>query len=292
MTSPAVSVFITFHAPSAQLFEAIESVLAQTFADFELLLVHDGDPIANAALLERYPDSRIRLVHETLDGRGEEVGRQLRMMTCRNRGLREAAAPLLMLLDGDDVAEPDRLESQVAFLRNNSDHVLVGSSLTLIDGDSRPIGTRLYPVSDEEIRKKMLELNCIAQSSVTIRRRAALDAGGYGPRVHFAEDYDLWLRMLAKGRFHNLPALLTRYRIHPTQGKATITWLQLRDTLAAKLRGATRYGLPWTTRAVVVFLLQIPLLALPPRLVYWLFRRVALRAWSAPAEGNDHVARQ
>jgi glycosyltransferase involved in cell wall biosynthesis len=274
MSAPAVTVFTTFHEPDDYLYETIASVLAQTFTDFELLLVCDGDPARCREVLERVPDPRLRLVHEDFTGR--TIGKQLRMMLCRNRGFAEAHAALMALLDADDLAEPERLATQVAFMRKHPECVLVGSAITIIDEHSRPVGVRRYAGCDAEIRRAMLAFNCIAQSAVMLRRDVAVAAGEYGPEVNFAEDYDLWLRMLTRGRFHNLAQPLTRYRIHSQQGKALITRFQLRDTLRVKWKAMRRYGLRPSPRAVVVSLLQLPLLLLPPRFVYWLFRRVML----------------
>ncbi|HEX7705591.1 MAG TPA: glycosyltransferase family 2 protein, partial [Thermoanaerobaculia bacterium] len=172
-TTPPLTVFTTFFRPDREhLDEAIRSVLAQSYTTFEYLLINDGDREESERILAAFPDPRIRILDNE---------RRLGLMRSRQRGLSEARGELIALLDSDDIAAPDRLARQVAFLGDHPDHVLVGSFLRFVDNDSRTIGHRRYPIDDVEIRRRILEFNTIAQPAVMARRLPLLAAGGYTP---------------------------------------------------------------------------------------------------------------
>ena len=165
----------------------------------------------------------------------------------------------------------------MAFLRSYPDHVLVGSALRYIDEESHTIGRRRYPENDEDIRKRMVAMNCIAQPSVIARRAALIEAGGYLPDFPAAEDYDLWLRTARLGRFHNMPEELVAYRIHSAAGKNLLLKPALRDTTRLKMRAIRRYGFRATPRALASIAMHLLLLFLPSRAIFWLFRRLIVK---------------
>jgi glycosyltransferase involved in cell wall biosynthesis len=263
---PPLSVFTTFHRPDrTHLDEAIRSVLAQTFGDFEYLLVSDGDPAEAKRLAGTFRDPRIRIIENH-----ERIG----LMRSRQLGVVEARGDLIAILDADDFAEPLRFERQIEFLRNHPEHVLVGSALRYVDDASRTIGQRRYPESDEEIRRTIVEFNCIAQPAVMARRRALLDAGNYTPEFEWAEDYDLWLRVSRVGKLHNLPEPLTAYRIHRGAGKYTRLKRSLRDIIRLKIHATRKYGYPLTPRVALNIAMHCALVPLPTALVVWAFQKV------------------
>jgi hypothetical protein len=119
-------------------------------------------------------------------------------------------------VDADDVNEPDRLECQIAFLRARPDVALVGSAVSVINGDGRPTGRNLdYPLDHRDIAYSFITWNPIGQPAVAFRRAAVLEVGNYDDEAP-VEDYDLWLRLSARYRLANLPERLVRYRMHPT----------------------------------------------------------------------------
>ena len=172
MTSVELTVFTPFYKNIDYFDECIASVLSQSFRDFEYLMVNDGDP-ENARRIERvFGDPRIRIIN---------TANPLGLSGSRNFGLEQARGELIAFIDSDDFCEPGRLEKQIAFLRNHPDHILVGTALRYVNEKSETIGGRSYPESDEEIKKKLVTLNCIAQPSVMARRNVLIEAGGYSP---------------------------------------------------------------------------------------------------------------
>jgi len=141
---------------------------------------------------------------------------------------------------------------------------------------SEVVGTRAYPITDDEIRRRMIVLNCIAQPAVMARRAALIEAGGYSPRFEFAEDYDLWLRTARLGKLHNLPEPLLSYRIHFGAGKILRLRPALRDSTRLKIHAVRRYGFPLTLHAALSIAMHVALQLLPDRLIFWLFRRTVV----------------
>lgn len=182
---------------------AIESILKQTYTDFELLIINDGSTDKSAEIIQSYPDNRIHFL---------ENERNKGIFYTRNRLFEEAKGKYIAILDCDDYAEPTRLEKQVDFLDKNEEFGLVGSWITLIDNENRIKGTWQLEHRPERIPAKLLFFNQFAQSSVMMRKEFA-DLK-YRKEIPLAEDYDLWVRISQKTRVINLAESLVKYRLH------------------------------------------------------------------------------
>jgi glycosyltransferase involved in cell wall biosynthesis len=205
--TPAVSVMMPAYNAARYVAEAVESVLAQTFGDFELLIVDDGSTDRTPAILRRYAarDGRIRLT--TRENRG--------ISATRNELLAMARGEFAAVLDADDVALPRRLEAQVAYLRDHPDVVAVGSVYEGVDAGGRYLFDPTVSLDDEAMQEEALAGGCpILQSSAMMRREAAVRVGGYREAMAPAEDVDLWLRLGEVGRLANVPEVLAKYRVH------------------------------------------------------------------------------
>ncbi len=264
--TPAVSVLMPVLNPHPDYFPAaVRSVLAQTLADWELVIVEDPSPSSAAALLAPLADPRIRHFRNP-----ERTGLQAQ----RNRTLAEARGEFVAMLDADDIAEPDRLAKQVAFLRQRPDVAAVGCFLRIIDNEGRDCGFREYPTDPDAIRRAMPRYNAVPQPGLTARTEAIRQVGGYqlaGPSA----DYELWSRMMRAGlRFAHLPEPLVRYRNHPGAIKST----QLRQTLTNTLwvKRTHWWGeMGWADRAR--YAAEWGLRLVPAGLVLRLFRRTHYR---------------
>ena len=229
-SAPIVTVLMAVFNGEKYLREAIDSVLTQTFGDFELLIVNDGSTDGSRAIVESYGDSRIRLIdNETNLG----LARSL------NRGLAVARGRYVARLDADDVSEPERLARQAEFMERHPDVVLLGSWHTLIDEHSKEIGRRWVPCDHFPIRW-MLEFICPFAHSAVMIRRTALLTESYDESFEYAMDYDLWLRLAERGRVANLNQFLMRYRVSPDSmtarlGDKTERFDRVAASLAARL---------------------------------------------------------
>jgi glycosyltransferase involved in cell wall biosynthesis len=268
---PRVTVMMPVHNAQAYLREALDSVLAQTYSHWELVAVDDGSSDESRSLLEEYAarEPRIRVFHQP-----ERLG----IVAARNRALENAhpASEYLAVLDADDVALPDRLAAQVAFLDSHTDHALIGGQTLIIDEHSEPRGLRRYPLEYAEICRVITRYNPFAQSAVMLRRSHQRLIGNYDPAYPRCQDYDLWLRIAARHPVANLDCPVIRYRISAAQGKST----HLRETLRLTLRIQRRWLLhPRFFRAYnAAYLTAEHLLSLlPERAILELFKRIRYR---------------
>ena len=261
-STPRVSVLMAVLNPNPVYFsQAVQSILAQTLIDFELLIIEDPSPRLAAPLLAPFNDPRIR---HYLNPQRTSLPQQ------RNKGLFAARSNLVAMFDADDLAEPDRLAKQVHFLETHPEITVLGSQIQIIDRAGQPRGYRQFPLNHEAILRAMPAFVPLSHPSVMLRRRPVLAADGYCFHEYpVAEDYELWSRLVQRGeRFANHSEALLRYRIHPEQMKYT----HLRDTIRAILRVKEMHwagAMDWRARGRSW--IEWFMLALPPWLVLRLF---------------------
>ena len=202
---PVVSVLMPVYNGEAFLREAVDSILGQSFADFELIIVNDGSTDATGALLAAISGPRVRVI---------ENARNLGVTGSLNVGLDAVRGRYVARLDADDIAHPERLARQVAFMAANPDVVLLGSGHVVIDADGNPIERVRRPMSDAEFRWTALLYAPVIHPSVMYRAWLVREAGLRYDEHADAEDYDMWLRMLAHGRGARLGQPLVTWRRH------------------------------------------------------------------------------
>jgi hypothetical protein len=226
---PKVSVVLPVWNAERYLAGAIESVLAQSFADFELLVVDDGSTDASAALIRRYRDRRIRRI---------ENEKNLGVTRSLNVGLELARGHYVARMDADDLCAPERLERQVAFLDAHPEVALVASRARSIDATGAEIGVVDTPADGETLRRRLRRSNWIVHGSVMMRAEAVRALGGYDESMERAEDYDLWLRLSERHSIAALPDLLYVWRDHG--GSVSRRHLGQQSEVAGRARIAAR----------------------------------------------------
>jgi glycosyltransferase involved in cell wall biosynthesis len=206
--TPLVSVVMAVHNTERYVAEAIESILNQTFQDFELIIVDDGSRDRSRKILQSFArrDDRIRLILQPHQG----------IPKTRNRLISEAKGELIAVMDSDDVALPERLQRQVDFLQQHRDVVCVGAAQDWVDEAGRFLFfTQSQPEADAEIQQLMLNgRTSINNPSALMRRAAIVQVGGYDESFPQAEDLDLFLKLGEIGKLANLQETLIQYRYH------------------------------------------------------------------------------
>ena len=183
--------------------QAIQSILDQSFADFELIIINDGSTDRSLEIIKSFSDPRILLFN---------TENKSTIVESRNHGLKISRGEFIAPLDSDDIAIANRLKMEVAFLEKNPDFGLVGGGVSVIDKNGKATGARWQEkIPTEKIPIRLLFGNCFAQSSLLIRK-SAIPKDGYIEGT--SEDFALWVRMLKKWKAKNLPNILLKYRSH------------------------------------------------------------------------------
>ncbi len=219
MTAPTLSIIMPVYNAGLYLREAVESLLAQTFADFELIIVEDGSTDNSREIIGGFSDSRIQVFYN--DGNKGIV-------YSRNRGTTATRGRYIAPFDADDIARNDKFEKQLQFLERNPDYGMIGSWAHLINEEGKLLKEKWkVNAPSKRIPAIMLFRNYFVQSSVVIRRKA-IPEGGYAKGYDGVEDYKMWVEVAEKWKVWNYPEYLVKYRIHK-QG------ISLRE--AERLRG-------------------------------------------------------
>lgn len=210
-----ISVILPAYNAQGYIRSAVYSVLQQTCADFELIIINDGSTDQSLPILQDMAkrDPRIKLI--TRENKG--------LVATLNEGISLAQGTYLARMDADDLCMPARFEKQVAYLQAHRDCVLIGSDVLYIDADGDPIG-RMPDIAfgHEKITHDLLRRGWpIVHPAIMMRTEAVKKVGGYGADLVPNEDHDLFLRMGEIGRLENLPEVLLHYRKHATSISAS-----------------------------------------------------------------------
>ena len=226
--TPRVSVLCSVRDGARFLPAALESVRAQTFGDFELILIDDGSTDETPELVDRAArdDPRVVAIHQA----------NLGLTRALNVGLGRARGEIVARQDADDVSLPHRLADQVAFLDRHPGHLVVGCRYLRVDERGAVLGRSRVPCTDLGIKIRLLRANAIAHSTATFRRREVLEAGGYDEGLTVAQDYDLWCRLALRGRLANLPEVGLRRREHAAAIGSTHAEAQVEARDAIRVR--------------------------------------------------------
>lgn len=207
MTAPTVSVLMPLYNAARYLDEAIDSILAQTWTDFELLVIDDGSTDGSREKVAARTDARIRL---------ESMPRNQGVVAALNHGLQLVRGTFIARMDADDIAQPERLARQLAYLEKHPEVGALGTDFECFGGASPESWVRYFDA--ENLHIALLFENPICHPTVMLRRSALDESGrGYPVDAPHAEEYALWLRLAARTRLANLPDRLLRYRVHEHQ---------------------------------------------------------------------------
>lgn len=207
---PFVTVLMSCYNAADWLEESVSSVLKQTYTNFEFLIIDDGSKDLTLDILQSFAakDDRIVVVKKNNTGLAHSL----------NIGLNSARGEWIARIDADDICELNRLTKQVEYVLANPDVVFVGSGLTLINEEGNAGARFIYPADHAMLLNRLLKAKSFPpHSSAFYKCEAALEVGGYRGRIKRAEDWDLWLRLSAKGRLASIREALVRIRKHSDQ---------------------------------------------------------------------------
>jgi hypothetical protein len=244
---PLVSVVLPVHNGERYLAAAIDSVLAQTHRELELIVLDDGSTDGSAAIAASCRDPRVVLVRNE---------RNLGLVPTLNKGLELARGDFVARMDADDVAEPTRLARQVARFAADASLVALGTAIDFIDAEGRPVGVPRRQVQGAALlRWRLLRGTCVYHPTLMLHRARAGTDAGYSQDFPHAEDYELLLRLSRDHAVDNLPEVLLHQRVHAGSVSARYRDAQ-RDAAARALVAHARaaYGVeiaPGAARALL-----------------------------------------
>jgi len=198
--TPTVSVIISTYNRARLIGEAIQSVLNQTYRDFELIIIDDASTDKTEEIVNGFDDKKLRYIRFKKNTGG--------CLAPRNTGIETARGEYIACLDDDDVwLDGDKLRKQVEFLDSHPEHVLVDTNTIVVNENGTELYRSFLPEKDEEIRDVLLKRNCFVHSGAIYRKSAAMIVGGYSPAkgTTGCDDHDLWLKLGTVGKFANLP---------------------------------------------------------------------------------------
>lgn len=206
--SPKVSVIMSVFNAELYLKSAIESILNQTYKNFEFIIINDGSSDNSDFIIKSFNDDRIRYVNEEKNSG---------LVNALNKSLKLAIGEFIARMDADDIALPTRLEQQVDFLIANEKVELVGTYYEKIT-NSISMGVRKQQSNYRKLKFRLFFGNNIAHPTVMFRRKL-VDDGDYYYRLDYtvAQDYELWTRLAIKYNLDNVPLVLLKYRVHSNQ---------------------------------------------------------------------------
>ncbi len=225
MSSPRVSVILPAYNAADYLRESIDSILNQTFADFELIVVNDGSTDKTADILATYKDPRLKVIAQSNQG----------LVNSLNRAIGKARAPYIARQDADDISDPTRLAKEVAYLDAHPNVALVGSNYAHIDTKSKRTGTvtNIFTHPDD-LKITLVCCNQYGHGSVMLRKSALPKTDPYDKSVGHVEDYDLWIRLSRTADVANIEEPLYMWRRNDQGITLTNQQLQIEQTFALR----------------------------------------------------------
>ena len=225
--NPKVTVLMPVYNGEKYIRPAIESILRQTYKDFEFLIINDGSTDESVNIIKSYHDDRIRVVNNKIN---------LKLIQTLNNGIKLSRGKFIARMDCDDISMPVRLEKQVHFMENNPEVGVLGTGIIVIDEKGRHLKKYRYPSRNSHIRWSLCFYSPIVHPTVMIRRHLLLDCCGYNKKMLHAEDYDLWCRLCHRTKLSNLEEYLLYLRKHERNITKDYFWIHLRNVVRINKR--------------------------------------------------------
>lgn len=221
-----VSVVMSVYNGERYVREAVDSILNQTFEDFEFIIIDDGSTDGTLTILQSYDDIRLRLVCQDNVGLGKSL----------NRGITLAQGQYIARIDHDDLSLPERFEKQVQFLDVHPDVGLLGTACRVIDELRGREWDAQVATSDQALRHALIKHNPFFHSSVMMRKSILEKVDGYDEAFPYIQDYELWIRIANCAKLANLAEVLTVHRFHRDSASADFRTEFLRLWLRMRIR--------------------------------------------------------
>lgn len=263
---PLVSVVMPAYNSEKYIAEAIESILNQTFKDFEFIIINDASTDKTLEIIKEYAkkDKRIIVINNE---------KNIKICKSLNRGIKISKGKYIARADADDISYPDRFQNQIEFMEKNDDVGVVGGYMQIFNGETgKNISVRRYETEDKILRKNIFFYSPLSHPSVVFRKQVFDNIGLYNENYTDCEDLEFWFRIGFKYKFANIPKILIKYRHHPNS--ITVKKMKRMETLSNKLRwqNSKNPAYYFGFKAFLYNLLHlISIYTVPSKIKLWLF---------------------
>lgn len=208
---PLISILMPAYNSERFISEAIDSMLNQTFKDFEFLIIDDASTDKTRNIIRNYQkrDKRIRVITNK---------KNLKIAATLNIGINKAKSEIIARMDPDDISHPDRLFIQYQFLKSHPKVAIVGANIQIIGNGNKLLCKREYPTASVKLKRIMFRYSPFAHPAIMFRKKVFEEFGGYDETMAVCEDIDLWFKIGGKYEFANIPKTLLTYRLVPSSG--------------------------------------------------------------------------
>lgn len=262
---PLVSVTMPAYNAEHYIGRAIESILNQSFKNFELIIANDASTDGTLAIIRKYQrkDKRIRIINNK---------KNLQIAASLNKSVSQARADVIARMDADDVSMPTRLEEQYKILKQYPKVAIVGTDIIVVNKKGIQVSTREYPTSDVAMKKIMYRYSPFAHPVVMFRKNVFEEFGGYDTKLVPCEDIDLWFKIGSKYKFKSIHKSLLQYTlINTSNSNKKLRPLEIL-TLKIRFNAFRKYDYNLDLYDVIYNLGQLTTLFItPPRLRVWIY---------------------
>lgn len=265
MNNPKISVLMPNYNCEKYIWEAIESILKQTFTDFEFIIIDDYSTDNSWEIIQNFAKKDERII-------AIKNNKNLKICKTLNKWLKIAKWEYIARMDSDDISFIDRFQKQIKFLEKNLKVGIIGGSIEIIDEKNKKIGERHYNITDENIRKKIFRYSPFCHPTIMIRRDILEKSWNYDEEQVFAEDYDLYFRIGKYSQFANLTDFLLKYRMSSTNSTSKKLWEMEQKTLKIRKKALKEYWYTMTIFDKIYYYCQyLSMFIIPKKLKIFLF---------------------
>ncbi|MCP4649291.1 MAG: glycosyltransferase [PVC group bacterium] len=265
MSNPLISVLMPAYNAKQYIKEAIESIINQTFKDFEFIIIDDNSKDNTWDIIQEYAHKDSRIVALKND-------ENLKLSKTLNKGLAQAKGKYIARMDADDISVPDRFQKQINYMERYPEVGILGGAMELRDINDKFIGIRKYSVMDEKIKKYIYRYCPFCHPAIMLKKDVLNQVGGYNEQWNPAEDYDLYFRIGKITKFANLKDILIKYRVVPQSMTTGLTNEMYLKTIKIRLKYAKDKDYKMSLFDRMYTMLQFAAIyILPTKVKIWIF---------------------
>lgn len=266
MHTPLVSVLMPNYNCEKYISEAIESILSQSFTDFEFIIIDDGSTDRSWEIIQEYAIKNERII-------ALQNPENLKVCKTLNKWLELAKWKYIARMDSDDIAKDNWLETVLQVIDSDENIWVCGTNFDVIDASWKIVWEKKFPETDNDCKKLIWFRNPFAHNSVLIRKEAIEKVWGYDDKFVYAEDLELWIRIWKYYSFYNIQENLIQYRIFWENSILKKQKEMIQNAVRARIKAIHLWYRVWPKWLVFVFASWF-MQFLPPKFVLWLFNKI------------------